>query len=81
MRRAAIMCGPETVTPYTGQAFESKYALNSDDQNRELAFRKIVDDEMSRRRKVDMDLYKLYAQDSSFNQAFMNALKQGVNLR
>lgn len=65
----------------THRDFESKYALNSDDQNRELAFRKIVDDEMSRRRKVDMDLYKLYAQDSSFNQAFMNALKQGVNLR
>ena len=65
----------------THRDFESKYALNSDDQNRELAFRKIVDDEMSRRRKVDMDLYKLYAQDSSFSQAFMNALKQGVNLR
>lgn len=65
----------------THRDFESKYALNSDDQNRELAFRKIVDDEMSRRRKVDMDLYKLYAQDSSFNQAFMNALKRGVNLR
>lgn len=65
----------------THRDFESKYATNADDQNRELAFRKIVDDEMSRRRKVDMDLYKLYAQDFSFNKAFMNALKQGVNLR
>lgn len=63
------------------QDFRSKYAQNTDDQNRDLAFKKIVDDEMSRRRKVDMDLYKMYAQDSSFNQAFMNALKQGLNAR
>ena len=63
------------------QDFQSKYAQNTDDQNRDLAFKKIVDDEMSRRRKVDMDLYKMYAQDTSFNQAFMNALKQGLNVR
>ena len=63
------------------QDFQIKYAQNTDDQNRDLAFKKIVDDEMSRRRKVDMDLYKMYAQDSSFNQAFMNALKQGLNAR
>ncbi len=61
--------------------FNSKYAQNTDDQNRELAFKKIVDDEMARRRKIDMDLYKMYAQDPSFNQAFMNALKQGLSAR
>ncbi|WP_163397752.1 type I restriction endonuclease subunit R [Flavobacterium fluviatile] len=60
--------------------FESKYAQNHDEQNRELALKKMLDDEMSRRRKVELELYKLYAQDSSFYQAFFNTIKQGVNL-
>lgn len=45
-------------------------------QNRELAFNKIIDEVMSKQRKADMDLYKLYVQDQSFYQAFFNTMKR-----
>lgn len=60
--------------------FGIKVAQNTDDQNRELALKKILDDVMSQKRKQDLELYKLYAQDSSFYQAFFNTMKQVINL-
>ena len=61
--------------------FNTKVAQNSDDQNRELALKKILDDVMSQQRRQELELYKLYAQDPSFYQAFFNTMKQVVNLR
>ena len=61
--------------------FQSKVAQNKDEQNRELALKKIVDEVMSQKRKQDLELYKLYAQDNAFYQAFLNTMKQVVNLR
>lgn len=60
--------------------FDMKVAQNADDQNRELALKKILDDVMSQQRKQEMELYKLYAQDPSFYQAFYNTIKQVINL-
>lgn len=60
--------------------FDSKVAQNVDDQNRELALKKILDDVMAQQRKQELELYKLYAQDSSFYQAFYNTIKQVINL-
>lgn len=60
--------------------FFMKVAQNTDDQNRELALKKILDDVMSQQRKQELELYKLYAQDSSFYQAFYNTLKQIINI-
>jgi type I restriction enzyme R subunit len=60
--------------------FDSKVAQNVDDQNRELALKKIIDDVMAQQRKQELELYKLYAQDSSFYQAFYNTIKQVINL-
>lgn len=60
--------------------FFMKVAQNTDDQNRELALKKILDDVMSQQRKQELELYKLYAQDSSFYQAFYNTLKQVINI-
>ena len=61
--------------------FDKKVAQNADDQNRELALKKILDDVMSQQRKQELELYKLYAQDPSFYQAFYNTIKQVVNVR
>ena len=61
--------------------FQSKVAQNKDEQNRELALKKIVDEVMSQKRKQDLELYKLYAQDNAFYQAFLNTMKQVVNLK
>jgi len=60
--------------------FGMKVAQNADDQNRELALKKILDDVMSQHRKQELELYKLYAQDPSFYQAFYNTIKQVVNV-
>ncbi|HUH36295.1 MAG TPA: DEAD/DEAH box helicase family protein [Moheibacter sp.] len=60
--------------------FDTKVAQNSDEQNRELALKKILDDVMAQQRKQELELYKLYAQDSSFYQAFYNTIKQVINL-
>jgi len=61
--------------------FDIKVAQNADDQNRELALKKILDDVMSQQRKQELELYKLYAQDPSFYQAFYNTIKQVVSSR
>lgn len=60
--------------------FAMKVAQNTDDQNRELALKKILDEVMSQQRKQELELYKLYAQDSSFYQAFYNMIKQAINI-
>ncbi|RQP11915.1 MAG: type I restriction endonuclease subunit R [Chryseobacterium sp.] len=61
--------------------FRLKVAENPDMQNRDLALRKILDDVMSKQRRQELELYKLYAQDSSFNQAFFDTIKYTVNIR
>lgn len=61
--------------------FNMKVAQNADDQNRELALKKILDDVMAQQRKQELELYKLYAQDSSFYQAFYNTIKQVIDIR
>jgi type I restriction enzyme R subunit len=60
--------------------FKLKVAENQDSQNRELALKKILDEVMSNQRKQELELYKLYAQDSSFYQAFYNTIRQVINV-
>lgn len=59
--------------------FKTKVAQNADDQNRDLALKKILDDVMAQQRKQELELYKLYAQDPSFYQSFLNTMKQVIN--
>lgn len=61
--------------------FQNKVADNNDVQNRDLALKKIVDEVMSKQRKQELELYKLYAQDTSFYQAFFNTMKQVINVK
>lgn len=61
--------------------FQMKVVDNMDTQNQDLAFRKILDEVMSKQRKVELDLYRLYAKDDSFYQAFFDTMKRMVNIR
>jgi type I restriction enzyme R subunit len=54
--------------------YASKVANNTDYQNKNLAFRKILDEVMKQQRKKELELYKLYAQDESFTTAFLHAM-------
>ena len=56
--------------------FESKYLNNSDEQNKNIAFEKIMNDVMSKQRKQELDLYRLYAKDDAFYQAFFDTMKR-----
>lgn len=59
--------------------FMSKYMNSNDEINKELALKKILDEVMAQKRKQDTALYKLYAQDPSFYQSFLNTMKRMVN--
>lgn len=56
--------------------FKAKFAENPDTQNREIAFKKIFDDVMSKQRKSELDLYRLIAQDEAFKIAMQDTLKR-----
>lgn len=62
--------------------YQTKVADNADITNRDLAFRKILDEVMSKQRKTELDLYRLYAKDEAFHQAFLDTMKRmvGANL-
>lgn len=61
--------------------YKSKVANNRDEQNRDLAFKKILDDVMTKQRRSELDLYKLYAKDEAFYQAFFDTMKRMVDTR
>ena len=56
--------------------FKEKYSENTDVQNREIAFKKIFDDVMSKQRKSELDLYRLIAKDDAFKIAMQDTLKR-----
>tara|TARA_R110000764_G_scaffold160511_3_gene247997 strand:+ start:1088 stop:4147 length:3060 start_codon:yes stop_codon:yes gene_type:complete len=56
--------------------FQPKVVENSDEQNRNLAFQKILDEVMSKQRKQELDLYRLYAKDDAFKTAFFDTMKR-----
>ncbi|CAM1361278.1 Type III restriction enzyme, res subunit [Tenacibaculum soleae] len=56
--------------------FQPKVLANQDQQNKELAFQKILDEVMSKQRKQELDLYRLYAKDDAFKTAFFDTMKR-----
>lgn len=54
--------------------FKAKVADNKDVQNSELAFHRILEDVMTTQRRKELDLYKLYAKDDSFQRAFFDTM-------
>jgi type I restriction enzyme R subunit len=59
--------------------YQSKVADNKDAQNKDLAFKKILDDVMRKQRKKELELYKLYAKDESFYQALFDTMKRIID--
>lgn len=55
--------------------FTEKYSDNTDPFSRNLAFEKIMKDVMLKRRKEELELYKLHAQDPSFKAALYQSIK------
>jgi type I restriction enzyme R subunit len=53
-----------------------KFAVNTDVQNKDIAFNKIFEDVMSRERKNELDLYRLLAKDDAFKLAMQDTLKR-----
>jgi type I restriction enzyme R subunit len=60
--------------------FEAKVVNNSDQQNSDLAFKRILDEVMRKQRKQELELYKLYAKDDAFYRAFFDTMKRMTNL-
>jgi len=58
--------------------FETKYLNNLDEQNKSIAFEKIMDDVMSKQRKQELDLYRLYAKDDAFKIALFDTMKRMI---
>ena len=59
--------------------FQTKVADNADKQNSDLALEKIIDEVMRKQRKNELDLYRLYAKDEAFYQAFFDTMKRMVS--
>lgn len=56
--------------------FKEKYEENPDQQNRDLAFKKIFEEVMGKQRKNELDLYRLMAKDEAFKQAMLDTIKR-----
>lgn len=56
--------------------YHAKVLNNFDEQNRDLAFNKIVEDVVSSMRRQEIDFYKLFAKDDAFKRAFISTMKE-----
>jgi len=58
--------------------FKEKYQDNADPHNRALAFEKILNEVMLHRRKDELELYKLFANDEAFKASWQDNLQRIV---
>ncbi|MCF8004031.1 MAG: type I restriction endonuclease subunit R [Chromatiaceae bacterium] len=56
--------------------YSEKYAANTDPYTRELALDKMLQDVMLKRRKEELELYKLFASDPAFKTAWSQSIEQ-----
>jgi type I restriction enzyme R subunit len=54
--------------------YSEKYEANADPYNRELALERILQDVMLKRRKEELELYKLFASDPAFKAAWSQSI-------
>jgi len=59
--------------------YRDKYSENSDPYSRDIAFEKIMKDVMLRRRKEELELYKLHAQDQAFKLSWYQSIKETLS--
>ncbi len=60
--------------------FQKQYVDNPDVQTRELALSKMTNDAVSKQRKTELELYKLYAQDEAFKQALLDTVRRMLSI-
>ncbi|HFF2953104.1 TPA: type I restriction endonuclease subunit R, partial [Vibrio cholerae] len=60
--------------------FEAKYQNNADPHTRELAFEKMLKEIMLQRRKDELELYKLFAQDPAFKASWTQSMQRMVGM-
>jgi len=58
--------------------FTSKYENNPDPDNRAIAFEKMLQEVMLKRRKEELELYKLFANDPAFKAAWQQSVERFV---
>lgn len=58
--------------------FASKYQDNPDPDNRAIAFEKMLQEVMLKRRKEELELYKLFANDPAFKAAWQQSVERFV---
>ena len=58
--------------------FETKYKNNPDPHNRDLAFEKILREIMLERRRDELELYKLFANDSAFKASWTQSMQRMI---
>ena len=58
--------------------FGAKYQNNPDPHNRALAFEKMLKDIMLNRRKDELELYKLFANDAAFKASWHESMERLV---
>ena len=61
--------------------FKSKFEDNPDPHNRNIAFEKILKDVMLKRRKDELEPYKLYAADEGFSASWLQSIRQYIEQR
>ena len=59
--------------------YTAKYEDNADPYNRGLALEKMLQDVMLKRRKDELELYKLFASDPAFKAAWSQNIEQVLN--
>lgn len=60
--------------------FEAKYLNNADPHTRDLAFEKMLKEIMLQRRKDELELYKLFAQDPAFKSSWTQSMQRMVGM-
>lgn len=58
--------------------FEEKFSYNTDPFSRDLAFEKIMREVMLKRRKEELELYKLHSQDEAFKSSLYQSIKEAL---
>ncbi len=70
---------PTNATGWLSNGFRDKYKNNPDPHNRDLAFQKMLKEIMLMRRKDELELYKLFANDSAFKSAWTQSMQHAVS--
>ncbi|MEE4210153.1 MAG: hypothetical protein V2I43_12900 [Parvularcula sp.] len=61
--------------------YEEKFSDNRDPFSRDLAFEKIMKEVMLKRRKEELELYRLHSQDEAFKSSLYQSIKEALERR